>query len=89
MTINQPSPQRRQNHKFWFDDGTLVLNVGNILFKVHKKLLDQHSRALPTLSASNDLTGIDNVDSQCTIVSVPNAKAEDVEALLEHLYHDV
>ena len=86
----------RPHPKFWLDDGSLLLIVGNDLFKVHRTLLYRHSRVLPTWPGSYDLTdhhGIDNSEIDgCAIVSIPedtNTKADDVEALLEHLYHDV
>jgi hypothetical protein len=93
MAIDTDSQPRRHPH-FWFDDGSLFLSIGNDLFKVHRTLLYRHSRVLPTWPGSYDLAdfGINTAGMDgCAIVAVPedtHATAEDVEALLEHIYHD-
>lgn len=43
----------RQHPVFWFDDGTLVLHVGDVLFKVHRGMLIRLSPFLDSAYQAN------------------------------------
>jgi hypothetical protein len=85
-----------RNHPvYWFDDGSLVLDVELQRFKVHRTLLSRHSRFFASLSSAPTTT-----DSSPTVVRTQECdhivleqrkevRSEDVEALLQHFYHDV
>ena len=91
-----------RNHPiYWFDDGSLVLDVEVQRFKVHRTLLSRHSRFFASLSTFRETSdsGFITSDSH-TVVQTQKCdhivleqrkevKAQDVEALLQHLYHDV
>ena len=92
-----------RNHPvYWFDDGSLVLDVKVQRFRVHRTLLSRHSRFFASLfSARHEISGSGLATSGSpTVVQTQEfdhivleqrkeVKAEDVEALLQHLYHDV
>jgi BTB/POZ domain len=92
-----------RNHPvYWFEDGSLVLDVEVQRFKVHRTLLSRHSRFFASLSsASHEISGSClTTDGSPTVVKAQEfdhivleqrkeVRAEDVEALLQHLYHDV
>ncbi|KAI0744062.1 hypothetical protein C8Q80DRAFT_1184827 [Daedaleopsis nitida] len=79
----------RRHEKYWFDDGSLVLRAHNDIFKVHRTLLHRHSKTLASLSTSeNDSTHhLDDVAVQ-HIPEHLDVRSQDVETLLQHLYHD-
>ncbi|KAJ7650166.1 hypothetical protein FB45DRAFT_11170 [Roridomyces roridus] len=66
-----------QHPVFWFEDGSLSIQIESTIFKIHRTLLNRHS---PFLSTNNDdLLKID---------SSRGVSVRDFEILLEHLYHD-
>jgi hypothetical protein len=76
----------RRHPTYWLEDGSVLINVEDVLFRVHKTLLHRHSRVL------NLWTSTIPESSDVDIVHVPDEigmSAEDFVALLEHLYHDV
>ncbi|KAF9486079.1 hypothetical protein BDN70DRAFT_870594 [Pholiota conissans] len=89
----------RRHPIYWFDDGSLILDVATYRFKVHHTLVSRHSRYFSALDAKNVAQGTLNNGSseatndgpsgvQITFGSERKILAEDVEALLRHLYHD-
>lgn len=92
-----------RNHPvYWLDDGSLVLDVEVQRFKIHRTLLSRHSRFFASLSSEpHDISGSGLTTSGSpTVVQTQQfdhivlerrkeVRAEDVEALLQHLYHDV
>lgn len=93
-----------RNHPiYWLDDGSLVLDVEVQRFKVHRTLLSRHSRFFASLSSAPHGTsgsGFTANDSPTLVRKTQGfdhivleqrkeVRAEDVEALLQHLYHDV
>ncbi|TBU39663.1 hypothetical protein BD309DRAFT_969200 [Dichomitus squalens] len=81
-----------RHNKYWFDDGSLILRAQNDIYKVHRTLLERHSRTLSTLHPSEELDkGPKSVDG-LAVMQVPDeleVRSGDLEVLLEHLYHDV
>ena len=93
-----------RNHPiYWLDDGSLVLDVEVQRFKVHRTLLSRHSRFFASLSSATHGTsgsGFTANDSPTVVRKTQGfdhivleqrkeVRAEDMEALLQHLYHDV
>ena len=89
-----------RNHPiYWFEDGSLVLDVEVQRFKVHNSLLSRHSKFFSTLTPN--VQGVDKSTATLGhnhhqtgvrhVVLEPKrqVKARDVEALLGHFYHDV
>lgn len=89
---------RQRCSKYWLEDGSLIVMGHYSLFKVHKTLLFRHS---PTIAKWADRGHLelsklgDHLIPQlagCVHVIVPDdirLRDEDLEALLEHLYHDM
>ena len=91
-TEHDTNPKLRRHHKYWLDDGSLILRAQNDLYKVHRTLLERHSRLLSAIHASTDPDKASNAVDGMTVTSVPDelgVASTDVEILLEHLYHDV
>ena len=92
-----------RNHPvYWLDDGSLVLDVEVQRFKVHRTLLSRHSRFFASLSSTSyEISGSGlTPNGSPTVVKTQEfdhivldqrkeVRAEDVEALLQHLYHDL
>ncbi|KIM36472.1 hypothetical protein M413DRAFT_290701 [Hebeloma cylindrosporum] len=91
-----------RNHPiYWFEDGSLVLDVEVQRFKVHHSLLSRHSKFFSTLTLKD--VDEESVSPRATlnhdlrqagirhVVLEPKrqVRARDVEALLGHFYHDV
>jgi len=92
-----PVPYPRRS-RYWLEDGSLVLSLCHNVYKVHKTLLFRHSPTLTkwTRQQKNDhKVTAENLFQEvagCAHVRVPDEvglRDEDLEALLEHLYHDV
>jgi hypothetical protein len=88
----------RPRSPYWLEDGSLILLSRHNLYKVHKTLLLRHSPTLATWISQSHAV-LPTIDPHfipqfagCTLVKVPDdigLRNEDLEALLEHLYHDV
>ncbi|KAJ7678899.1 hypothetical protein DFH06DRAFT_974245 [Mycena polygramma] len=79
---------------FWLDDGSLVLRVEAAIFKVHRTLLARHSPFIDSINISNnssDTPAISDSLERAYVEIDPARKvsALDLEALLQHLYHDM
>jgi hypothetical protein len=86
----------RRHPIYWFDDGSLILDAATYRFKVHHTLVSRHSRFFSALSANQVAAETRVKRSEDSSIRDSNAveitlkvRAEDVEALLQHLYHDV
>lgn len=94
MTVvvdSESSPELRRHDKYWLDDGSVVLRAQNDLYKVHRTLLYRHSRTLASLSSTDVPAEGANTVEGLPVVYIPDnlgVRSRDVEALLEHLYHD-
>ncbi|KAH9966578.1 hypothetical protein BC827DRAFT_1264543 [Russula dissimulans] len=90
---SQPS---QRSDRFWFEDGTVLVNLVPSVYRVHKSILDQHSTKFaswvldakdPSALALSKTFG----DHGTPIIAIPGElgiRAEDFEALLDRLYHD-
>jgi hypothetical protein len=79
---------------FWFDDGSIIVRVQDHLFKVHRSLLSRHSSLFAhfprIMRTSTDLREDLAVDCDYDVIDLDrHVLTQDVEVLLEHLYHDV
>ena len=77
---------------FWFDDGSIVVRVEDYLFKVHRSLLSRHSNFFAHSQGITTPDLREDLALDCDYIVVDHEKgvlAQDVEVLLEHLYHDV
>jgi len=79
---------------YWFDDGSLALHIQNVLFKVHYSLLKRHSPYLASMDnvhPKESIPKVNEIDIPVTYILVGEDRrvsVRDVEALLEHMYHD-
>ncbi|KAJ7104065.1 hypothetical protein B0H15DRAFT_5836 [Mycena belliarum] len=78
---------------FWFDDGSLVLQVESVMFKVHRALLARQSPFLLSISGQQPVgdspNGSTNEPGYLEIDNARKVSALDFEVLLEHVYHDI
>jgi len=80
---------------FWFDDGSVVVRIQDRLFKLHRSLLSRHSNFFAQYPAINRVPkeaireDWKADDDYIDVDRDRHVLAEDVEVLLEHLYHDV
>ncbi|KAJ7158672.1 hypothetical protein C8R46DRAFT_907354 [Mycena filopes] len=95
MTVNgqlasTKQPASTRHPTFWFDDGSVVLEVEGVLFKVHGTLLTRNSPFLLSLGkgeSSSLTTSRPEIDT-LKIDPARRVSAVDYGVLLEHLYHD-
>ncbi|KAF9053335.1 hypothetical protein BJ165DRAFT_1447057 [Panaeolus papilionaceus] len=82
-----------KNHPiYYFDDGSLVLDVQVERFKLHHSLLSRHSRyfSAVVLQYNPKSSGSEAKKGKYyhVVAEKLGVKAKDVEALLQHFYHD-
>lgn len=90
------SQRSRRSERFWFYDGSVLIGLAPLVYKVHKSILDRHSSkftlwlldvedpAALALSRTID-------DAGTPVIVFPSdigISVEDFETLLAHLYHD-
>ncbi|KAK7033203.1 BTB domain-containing protein [Favolaschia claudopus] len=94
-TIVQQSTSKAAQHPiFWLDDASLVLEVEDTMFKVHRTLLARRSPFI-TDSVKRTQTSHDSLDTanggldHVKIDPSLKVSALDLEILLQHFYHDM
>ncbi|KAH9063521.1 hypothetical protein EDB87DRAFT_1673568 [Lactarius vividus] len=90
------SQRSQRSDRFWFYDGTVLVSLAPLVYKVHKSIFDRHSSkftlwlldvedpAALALSRAIDHAGTPVI----VIPSDIGVSVEDFETLLAHLYHD-
>jgi hypothetical protein len=92
QVFSSKEPISGRHPVFWFDDGSLVLRVETVMFKVHRALLTRHSPFLSStgsLKSRNDMISELSDEYYAEIDPARKVSVIDVEVLLEHLYHDM
>ncbi|PVF92248.1 hypothetical protein CPB86DRAFT_197970 [Serendipita vermifera] len=76
MEENQPSPQShlsgeaRKHHSLFFEDGTLLLQVENTIFKVHRSILSTYSTIIRgMIDESSGISHDNNTEEICLILN--------------------
>lgn len=81
-----PSVAARTRHdKFWFHDGSIVINVDKTLFRVHQTLLSTHSdvfAGLFTIPQPKD----QDMEDGCCVVQLHDS-LDDMVDLLNAIYY--
>ncbi|KAF7297721.1 BTB domain-containing protein [Mycena kentingensis (nom. inval.)] len=81
--VQEPAPVRRST-TYWFEDGSIVLQVESTQFRVAKTILAMHSTVF------RDMLSLPPVDQAqvegCPVVYLPGDRAEDWEHLLCSMY---
>lgn len=82
--LSQDLPTVERSPTFWFDDGNIVLQTSNTLFRVHKSVLKFHSTVF------SDMFTVPQPDDQPTVDGCPVVELtdedEDWDSLLSILY---
>jgi len=82
-----------KHDKYWLDDGSAVILSGNLLFKIHRSLLERLSPSFFSAVASpHDSNSISEISGHCPIFSIKDVrrvKSGEFESLLAYLYHDM
>ncbi|TCD62151.1 hypothetical protein EIP91_007279 [Steccherinum ochraceum] len=76
----------RKHPTYWFDDGSLILQVEDVAYNLHKTILTRHSPLLQSLTRNTE------DGYKVSVVQIPEelgVTGEDFDKLLEHLYHDM
>lgn len=85
----------RKHPLYWFDDGSLILHIQDVLFRLHYSLLKRHSPYLASMDNIRPIETIpivNEIDKPSTYILVSEDRgvsSRDTEALLEHMYHDL
>ncbi|KAL0946357.1 hypothetical protein HGRIS_012590 [Hohenbuehelia grisea] len=89
-TVSNVPPRRHP--VFWFEDGSLLLQVQDHLYRLHGELLYRQSNLLKESQSlaveRSDHYGPDPPHHIYVVDPTKNMRPEDVSILLEHLYHD-
>ncbi|KAG8810506.1 hypothetical protein FRC17_002910 [Serendipita sp. 399] len=81
MSANHTTGRLYRHPDLYFDDGTLVIQVENIIFKIHRSMLVQYSTVIrDMLDPPTDETSIDGSD-ECPLL-LPGDSSEGWELLL-------
>ncbi|KAL0565030.1 hypothetical protein V5O48_017003 [Marasmius crinis-equi] len=76
-----------KHEKFWFYDGSVVLNVDDNLFRVHKTILSTHCEVFETLFSIPQQASLKEERIEgCPVVRLAGDKANDMSDLLSALY---
>jgi hypothetical protein len=75
-----------KSQKVWFDDGNVVLQAENVLFRAHRSILSKHSVILASILDVAQPDGEAIVEG-CSVVKLSDAP-RDVEDILLALYGD-
>ena len=78
-----------QRSRFWFDDGSVILQAENTQFRVHCSVLSLHSNVFKdmfNMPQPTDTTTVPNADS-CPVIALFD-KASDLEHVLSILYEN-
>ena len=92
--IHSQSIEQMQKHPiYWFDDGSLILEVQDIQFRVHHSHFQCHSSFLASAKPfipSCSTNSMVSCTSQVLLCGIDRGfRSRDVEALLEHIYDDM
>ena len=79
-----PTLDLKRHEEFWLYDGSVVLAVGDTLFRVHKTVLANHSEVFADLFTVPQPAGEDTIDG-CHIVRLHDSR-EDFVDLLRAMY---
>ncbi|KAH9005063.1 hypothetical protein EDB86DRAFT_3061917 [Lactarius hatsudake] len=90
------SRRSQRSDRFWFYDGSVLVSLAPLVYKVHKSIFDRHSSkfALWLLDVEDPAAlalsrAIDHAGTPVIVIpSDMDISVEDFEALLAHLYHD-
>ena len=90
------SRQSHRSDRFWFYDGSVLVSLSPLVYKVHKSILDRHSSKFTlwlldledpaALALSKTIN-----DAGTPVIVIPSGmgiSVEDFQTLLAHLYHD-
>ncbi|PVF91328.1 hypothetical protein CPB86DRAFT_878583 [Serendipita vermifera] len=67
---NHLSGEARKHHSLFFEDGTLLLQVENTIFKVHRSILSRYSTVIRDLiDESNGISHDNNTEEICLILN--------------------
>ncbi|KAI5896063.1 uncharacterized protein SCHCODRAFT_02685144 [Schizophyllum commune H4-8] len=78
--------QTTRHSTHWYRDGSIVLHVENVLFRVHQTVLETHSEVFRDMSAVSQIGGEQTLDG-CHIVRLHGDSSEDWACLLDSLYN--
>ncbi|THH33150.1 hypothetical protein EUX98_g1043 [Antrodiella citrinella] len=75
----------RRHPTYWFEDGSLIVQIQDVAYKLHKTFLARHSSVLKDLTRTEDGYSVSTI----RIPDERGVTSDDFDRLLEHLYHDM
>ncbi|KAG1761742.1 hypothetical protein EDD22DRAFT_779334 [Suillus occidentalis] len=85
--LDLPAPVAHKHERFWILDGNTVLEVGGVLFRLHRSRLVDQSTFFAGLLNDQDVLMDDSVivesDEHGTVYHLSNTTSTDLEALLQ------
>ena len=97
MSVSSGNPSKRartdedsepriltRHPEFWFNDGSVILNVETTSFRVHSSILCKHSTVFADMFSLPQLATREEQDG-CPVVDMPDS-AEDFACLLRAFY---
>ena len=79
---NENEGSRTRDTEFWFDDGTVILVAGDVVFRVYKGLLAAHSAEFMRMFSESQMAGEELLpNTGCLVVPVDDSP-EDLRHLL-------
>ena len=90
MTQDEPSKRQRtcsqvdvkSRSSYWFDDGNIILQAEDTLFRVHRSVLSRHSKVFQDMFSIPQPTG---QHEDCPVIQVSD-EAVDMSIILSILY---
>jgi hypothetical protein len=80
------SPVVSRHSEFWFTDGSVVVIVGTVAFRIHKSILSKQSDVFSDLfMVPQPKDGTETMDG-CPVVHLPDALADFID-VMKALYH--
>ncbi|KAI5896086.1 uncharacterized protein SCHCODRAFT_02614009 [Schizophyllum commune H4-8] len=85
LDASMPPSKAVRHSKHWYRDGSIVLHVENVLFRVHQTLLEVHSEVFRDMSTASQPDGNHMLDG-CHVVRLTGDRCEDWVLMLDSLY---
>lgn len=78
-------PPQQAHESLWLEDGSVILSMENVLFKVHRSMLTRLSPFFCSQLGHPELEMLESLPLLRLEVGIANSR--DLETLLQHLYH--
>ena len=85
---SESADSRKKSEQYWFDDGNIILQAGDILYRVHSSMFARHSEVFKDMFSmpkpSGKQAGAEIID-ECPVVVLTDTE-DDIENVLSIFY---